>query len=214
MKKHTMLLISIVLLLLGMYSTFYLKQQIEELKKELSQNEERLVNTRELLKWEQKDNETLKESVSTLKKELGLVSEQNQILKENHNKLVLDMKKLKQEQKKLSSKKELPSRGGYKTYTVEATAYTAYCNGCSGTTKLGTNLRKNPNAKVIAVDPNVIPLGSKVRLTCKSYPEINGIYIADDTGGAIKGHKIDLFIPTRLEALQFGKREVTVEIIR
>ncbi|MFX6153002.1 3D domain-containing protein, partial [Acinetobacter baumannii] len=45
---------------------------------------------------------------------------------------------------------------------VIATAYTAYCTGCSGTTATGINLRANPNAKVIAVDPRVIPLGTKV----------------------------------------------------
>lgn len=46
--------------------------------------------------------------------------------------------------------------------TVTATAYTANDGGISGITATGVNLNKNPNAKVIAVDPNVIPLGSKV----------------------------------------------------
>ena len=71
---------------------------------------------------------------------------------------------------------------------VTATAYTASCSGCSGTTATGINLHANPNAKVIAVDPNVIPLGSKV------FVEGYGYAIAADTGGAIKGNKIDVFI--------------------
>ena len=64
---------------------------------------------------------------------------------------------------------------------MTATAYTAYCNGCSGITTTGINLRANPNLKVIAVDPSVIPLGSKV------WVEGYGYAVAGDTGGAIKG---------------------------
>ncbi|RKQ37956.1 LysM peptidoglycan-binding and 3D domain-containing protein [Oceanobacillus halophilus] len=94
-----------------------------------------------------------------------------------------------------------------KTFTVEATAYTAYCNGCSGITATGINLKDNPNAKVIAVDPNVIPLGSKV------YVEGYGQAIAGDTGGAIKGNKIDIHVPTKDEAYNWGRRSVQVTIV-
>lgn len=92
------------------------------------------------------------------------------------------------------------------TLTVEATAYTASCNGCTGVTYTGIDLNANPNQKVIAVDPNVIPLGSKV------YVEGYGEAIAADIGGAIKGNKIDVFIPNESEALQFGRQEVTVHV--
>jgi len=94
-----------------------------------------------------------------------------------------------------------------KTVTVEATAYTAYCEGCSGTTYTGINLRANPNQKVIAVDPNVIPLGSKV------YVEGYGEAIAGDIGGLIKGHRIDVFIPNKSEAYKWGRKTVKVIII-
>lgn len=49
---------------------------------------------------------------------------------------------------------------------------------------------------LIAVDPTVIPLGSKVLLLFQDdvYKRYNGVYTARDTGGAIKGHKIDLFM--------------------
>ena len=72
---------------------------------------------------------------------------------------------------------------------MTATAYTASCNGCSGVTATGFNLRANPDAKVIAVDPSVIPLGSKV------YVEGYGYAIAADTGGSVKGKRIDVFFP-------------------
>ncbi|MBR7554763.1 3D domain-containing protein [Allobacillus sp. GCM10007491] len=94
------------------------------------------------------------------------------------------------------------------TLYVTATAYTAYCDGCSGVTRTGIDLRANPNQKVIAVDPNVIPLGSKV------WVEGYGTAIAGDTGSAIKGNRIDLFIPSHEEAVRYGVREVKIEIIK
>ncbi|KGX85142.1 3D domain-containing protein [Pontibacillus litoralis] len=94
-----------------------------------------------------------------------------------------------------------------KTMVMEATAYTANCTGCSGITRTGQNLKANPNQKVIAVDPTIIPLGSKVHV------EGYGTAIAGDTGGDIKGNRIDLFIPNRQNALKYGRQQVTIEII-
>ncbi|KAB7706623.1 LysM peptidoglycan-binding domain-containing protein [Bacillus aerolatus] len=94
-----------------------------------------------------------------------------------------------------------------KTISVSATAYTAQCAGCSGITATGINLNNDRNAKVIAVDPNVIPLGSKV------YVEGYGTAVAGDTGGAIKGNKIDLHVPTKDQALDWGRRTVNVTIL-
>lgn len=94
-----------------------------------------------------------------------------------------------------------------KTFTMRATAYTAYCEGCSGITANGTDIRSNPNLKVIAVDPRVIPLGTRV------WVEGYGEAIAADTGGAIKGNKIDVFIPTEGQARQWGVKNVIVKIL-
>lgn len=94
-----------------------------------------------------------------------------------------------------------------KELTVRATAYTAYCNGCSGVTATGQDLRANPEQKVIAVDPRVIPLGSKVHV------EGYGTAIAGDTGGAIKGNKIDLFMPSKSDALNFGVQTIKIKVI-
>ncbi|MET0785324.1 MAG: ubiquitin-like domain-containing protein [Paenisporosarcina sp.] len=96
--------------------------------------------------------------------------------------------------------------GGEEFY-VTATAYTAYCNGCSGVTATGIDLRANPSLKVIAVDPRVIPLGSKV------WVEGYGYAVAGDTGGAIKGMKIDLFVPTTEQAYGFGRKKVRIKIL-
>jgi len=94
-----------------------------------------------------------------------------------------------------------------KEMTVTATAYTAYCAGCSGTTATGIDLRANPNQKVIAVDPSVIPLGSRV------WVEGYGEAIAGDTGGAIKGNIIDLFMEHKQDALNWGRQTVTIKIL-
>lgn len=104
-----------------------------------------------------------------------------------------------------ASTTEAPSGG--KEMIVSSTAYTASCNGCSGITATGINLKANPGLKVIAVDPSVIPLGSKV------YVEGYGYAIAGDTGGAIKGNKIDVFIPTQEEAYRWGNRQVKIKIL-
>ncbi len=59
----------------------------------------------------------------------------------------------------------------------------------------------------VAVDPNVIPLGTTL------YVEGYGLAIAADTGGAIRGHKIDLFYENLSDALQFGRRNIDVYIL-
>ncbi|MGD2199827.1 LysM peptidoglycan-binding domain-containing protein [Lysinibacillus fusiformis] len=94
-----------------------------------------------------------------------------------------------------------------KEIIVEASAYTASCEGCSGITSTGMNLKTNPNAKVISVDPAVIPLGSKV------YVEGYGEAIAGDTGGAIKGKRIDVFFPSQQDANNFGVKQLKVTIL-
>lgn len=92
------------------------------------------------------------------------------------------------------------------SFNVTSTAYTANCAGCSGITSTGIDLNSNPNQKVIAVDPNVIPLNSVVHV------EGYGFAIAGDTGSAIKGKKIDVFVPTNKAALNWGVKTVKVTI--
>src|SRR5699024_3791817 len=93
------------------------------------------------------------------------------------------------------------------TQTVTATAYTAKCDGCSGVTSTRIELNADSNKKVIAVDPSVIPLGTEV------YVEDYGKAVAGDTGGAIKGNKIDLHVPSKEEANSWGVQTVNVEIL-
>ena len=96
---------------------------------------------------------------------------------------------------------------------VEATA-TAYASGSKDNdqwadkTYSGTKIRPG----VIAVDPSVIPLGSQVYL---EYPDGHGAYaIAEDTGGAIKGNRIDVVKSTEHEASDFGVQKVKVYVVK
>lgn len=107
----------------------------------------------------------------------------------------------------VASRGEASTEQGTEMY-VSSTAYTASCNGCSGYTATGIDLKSNPNAKVIAVDPNVIPLGTKV------YVEGYGYAIAADTGAAVKGNKIDVFFSTKAEAYRWGSKKVNIKIIQ
>jgi 3D (Asp-Asp-Asp) domain-containing protein len=95
-----------------------------------------------------------------------------------------------------------------KTLTVSASAFTANCKGCSGITYTGINLKKNPHMKVISVDPKVIPLGSKV------YVPGYGTAIAADKGSAIKGNRIDVFMPNYNDAIKWGRKTVTIQILK
>lgn len=72
-------------------------------------------------------------------------------------------------------------------------------------------------AMVIAVDRNIIPLGSKVEVIFydKELSYLNGIYSAEDTGGAIKGYRIDVFlgVDQSSECRKFGRRIAKVRVI-
>lgn len=94
-----------------------------------------------------------------------------------------------------------------KEFYAEATAYTPW-ESKTGITATGFNVKENPNAKLIAVDPKVIPLGSKV------WVEGYGEAIAGDTGGVIKGNKIDVLMPTTKQALQWGRKTVKVKVLK
>jgi 3D (Asp-Asp-Asp) domain-containing protein len=81
-----------------------------------------------------------------------------------------------------------------------ATAYTADCGGCGGMTALGRRAGKG----IVAVDPRVIPIGT--RLFIPGY----GFAVAGDTGGDIVGNRIDLGFDSWQEAMSFGRRDVKV----
>ena len=104
-----------------------------------------------------------------------------------------------------------------KAITVTATAYDLSYESCGknpgdrgyGITASGMRAARG----VIAVDPRVIPMGSKLYIESLDGSADYGYAIAGDKGGAIKGNRIDLFMDTRAEALRWGRRNVRVYIL-
>jgi 3D (Asp-Asp-Asp) domain-containing protein len=78
---------------------------------------------------------------------------------------------------------------------------TAYC--LKGRTASGSGVRRG----IVAADPRILPLGTRINLGAGSY---SGSYIVADTGGAIKGRKFDIWVANCSEAKRFGRRTVTV----
>ncbi|MEC0370022.1 3D domain-containing protein [Paenibacillus chibensis] len=98
--------------------------------------------------------------------------------------------------------------------TFEATAYVALCDtGCSGFTFTEIDVRHTRyyhGRVVVAVDPAVIPLGTSLTIRLADGSEIEAI--AEDTGGAIKGRKIDVLMANEADAWDFGRQTVSVKI--
>lgn len=85
-------------------------------------------------------------------------------------------------------------------------SYTATAYALRGRTASGRNVSKG----IIAADPRVLPLGSKVRVEAGNW---SGEYVVADTGGRIKGKKIDIWVPSNGEAMRFGRRTVKVTVL-
>lgn len=95
----------------------------------------------------------------------------------------------------------------YDVLTVTCTAYS--CEGYTGTTATGTVARVG----AVAVDPKYIPLGTKMYIVSNDGEYVYGYCVAEDTGGLIKGYKIDLYFDTIDECWNFGVRTCTVYVI-
>lgn len=98
---------------------------------------------------------------------------------------------------------------------VIATAYVSNCEGCSGVTATGINVRNKTThngAVIIATDPRIIPLHSKVRIDTENGKSF--IAVSEDKGGAIKGNIIDVLVPSYSSAIRFGRQHVTITVLR
>jgi 3D (Asp-Asp-Asp) domain-containing protein len=89
---------------------------------------------------------------------------------------------------------------------VAAETYSATAYSLRGKTASGRFVTRG----LIAADPRILPLGTRVRLDAGPW---SGEYIVADTGGAIKGRKIDIWTPSSREALQFGRRSVKLTVL-
>lgn len=195
---RVLLIIAVVFLL-----TYALMTQVsgnmttEQINAELQNTEVKLQQLNQML--------TQTHDLANAKRDFGLAEDSTAIanLKENWNLLNEEKNKLRAEFEALNHKKAIKERylGTFKC--------TAYINPYNNATANGGT---TVPYKTIAVDRKVIPLGSKLRVrridTGAEYT-----VIANDTGGVIKGNKIDMVVNTNSEAKQWGVRNVEIWIL-
>src|SRR5712691_5054220 len=87
-----------------------------------------------------------------------------------------------------------------------AQSYVATAYSLRGRTASGKPVSRG----LIAADPSVLPLGTRVRVEAGSF---SGEYVVGDTGGSVRGRRIDIWTPTSREALQFGRRAVKLTVL-
>lgn len=92
------------------------------------------------------------------------------------------------------------------TMEVKATAYSHLDPGCDMITATGTTVRIG----TVAVDPRMIPYGTKMFIVSNDGVYIYGISTAEDCGGSIKGNRVDLYMPTTKQCFAFGVRNCTI----
>ena len=91
-------------------------------------------------------------------------------------------------------------------FEVAPQTYTATAYSLRGRTASGRPVSRG----LIAADPSVLPLGTRVRVEAGSF---SGEYVVGDTGGSVRGRRIDIWTPTSREALQFGRRAVKLTVL-
>ena len=91
-------------------------------------------------------------------------------------------------------------------FEVAPETYTATAYSLRGRTASGKPVSRG----LIAADPSVLPLGTRVRVEAGSF---SGEYLVADTGGAVRGRRIDIWTPTAREAMQFGRRAVKLTVL-
>jgi len=188
-------------------------QQIEEHKKEIDQQQQKLKEEQAVLAGQQtelnQNLQTRQETLSAMQAKYSQIEQQENGI-EAQLKAAQDAIRIEREAaaKAVAAAPQqtaaAPAGNGKEIY-VTATAYSPEESGA--VTKLGYNIRQNPNMKLIAVDPSVIPLGKRV------WVEGYGEAIAGDTGSAIVGHKIDVLMPSKAAAFNWGVRTVKVIIL-
>ncbi len=191
------------------------KAKEEEKAQEIAKAKEE-EKAREIVKAkeEEKAQEIAKAKEEEKAREIAKAKEEEkaqEIAKAKEEEKAREIAKAKEEERaKEASKNNIQS--AKRELTVVATAYTADPseNGTYGgrvLTAMGHDLTANPNMRIIAVDPKVIPLGSKV------WVEGYGEAIAGDTGSAIKGNRIDVLMGSKSKAMNWGRQTVKVKIL-
>ena len=119
---------------------------------------------------------------------------------------VVESKKDGGEEVKLSSLSLVPSDKPDSSVVPSPKPFVATAYSLRGRTASGRHVAKG----LIAADRRVLPLGTRVHVRAGSY---TGEYLVADTGGAVRGRKIDIWMPSSREALRFGRQKVKLTIL-
>jgi 3D (Asp-Asp-Asp) domain-containing protein len=101
----------------------------------------------------------------------------------------------------LENKSKTENKSSSGTLAFKATAYCL-----QGRTATGGGVRRG----IVAADPRVLPLGTQIQMTAGSY---SGTYTVADTGGAVRGRILDVWVPSCSEAMRFGRKTVMVSVL-
>lgn len=200
------------------------KNDLEASRESLSETKEAVIDLQKEYEFIKKTNSKLAMSNKNLKQESKrLTIEKSELVKQVKSlkkKKIEQEREMKEKKRKEQALKEANSSkvnktgstySGYKNWkrmNVEATGYSLISDelGSDGTpyTATGTYPRAG---HTIAVDPLVIPYGTKVFI-----PEFNKVFVAEDTGGMIKGSKIDIYMSHGNEARLWGRKTIQIYI--
>jgi len=170
-----------------------LQKQVDQMKKDLSQSQKQLADiSKKKIEEQKREAEEQAKAAAKAKNEAAAKAASQKLSAVNNQ----------QQAALAAAAKGKPGQ----TIEVQATAYSTAEPGLSRYGATGIDLVKNPNC--IAVDPKVIPLNSLVLVPGYGYA------IAGDTGGAIKGHIIDVHFTSVAQCVSWGRRHIAITIIK
>ena len=137
---------------------------------------------------------------------------QNTIKQENIEKDNLNLQNFQQTQDQdkqdnqnpLTEAKNNAKNGTLDVLEGQSFRATAYC--LKGRTATGGGVRRG----IVAADPRVLPLGTRINISAGSY---SGTYTVADTGGAVRGRVLDIWVPSCSEAVRFGRKAIKVSVV-
>lgn len=203
-KRNDTLALSLALTFITLFTIVMnvsYKGQISEAEKEI-----------EILKESEKIK---KDKISELESEIESVYEK---LSEKENSILEFEEKLKKsENENEKLKKELEKYDSLRKLNMVATAYTSECDGCTGITATGYDVRNTvykDGYRVVATDESIIHMDSLLYIESVNDSFEPFVAISSDVGGAIKGNRIDILVENESKAYDFGVRDIKVTVLR